>query len=192
VDPAFFRIEPAGWDGCRITFVGQWLEAKGSHVLTEAWVRLARARPRLQLRCLGTRAARERVEASIPAELRARLTVAADVDAEAIRAGLAATDVFVLPSISEGSSLALLEAMAAGCAIVTTPVGAAPDLLRDDISALLVPPGDAAGLSVALGRVLDDPGHARRLGAAARAAARPFDWCVQEAEYVRFVERIAA
>jgi glycosyltransferase involved in cell wall biosynthesis len=192
VDPAFFEGPAARGDGRRVTFVGQWLEAKGVGPLAEAWGALARARPALELCCLGTRAPRADVVSRLPGELRPRVEVQPDVDAQTIRSALAGTDVFVLPSFSEGSSLALLEAMAAGCAIVTTPVGAAPDMLRDGESALLVTPGDASALAAALARLLDDPALARRLGAAARTAARAFDWRFMQADYVRFMERLGA
>jgi glycosyltransferase involved in cell wall biosynthesis len=83
---------------------------------------------------------------------------------------LAACDVFALPSLYEGSSLAVLEAMAAGTAIVSSAIGGTEELLEDGRSGLLVPPGDAPALAAALRRVLDDP--ALREGMAARARER--------------------
>jgi glycosyltransferase involved in cell wall biosynthesis len=80
-------------------------------------------------------------------------------------------DLFVFPTLSEGFSKALLEAMAAGLPIVTTPVGAAPDLLRHGENALLVPPADAQAISAAVTTYLRDPALASRHGGAARAAA---------------------
>ncbi len=78
-------------------------------------------------------------------------------------------DVFVLPSRSEQSgSLALLEALQAGCAIVASRVDGIPEDVTDGASALLVEPGDAEALAGALARLLGDPGLRRRLGAAAR------------------------
>lgn len=85
----------------------------------------------------------------------------------------AAADVFALPSRSEGSPNALLEAMGAGCPIVAARVGGVPEL-ADDRSAVLVPPGDPRALGEGLVRLLDDPGLARRLGASARAASSRF------------------
>jgi len=80
---------------------------------------------------------------------------------------LAAADVFVLSSIREGLPVSLLEAMAAGTAIVATAVGGIPDAITDGESGLLVPPGDANVLADALARCLEDPGLRKRLGAAA-------------------------
>jgi glycosyltransferase involved in cell wall biosynthesis len=86
---------------------------------------------------------------------------------------LAAFDIYALPSFSEGQSLALIEAMAAGRPIVATAVGGNPELLgAGEPAGLLVPPGDPAALAEALARLLARPAEAERLGAAARARAR--------------------
>jgi glycosyltransferase involved in cell wall biosynthesis len=85
-----------------------------------------------------------------------------------IPAFLAGLDVAVLSSRSEGMSNALLEYMAAGKAIVATAVGANGQLIEDGVHGLLVPPGDWARLAGAVGRLLDDPCLAARLGSAAR------------------------
>lgn len=91
------------------------------------------------------------------------------LDAEGVRAALTSSDIFVLPSYLEGQPLALLEAMAAGLAVVATRVGANPDVIRDGVDGLLVEPGDVAGLAAALTRLLTQPRLRSQLGAAARA-----------------------
>jgi glycosyltransferase involved in cell wall biosynthesis len=73
-----------------------------------------------------------------------------------IAALLAACDVFALPSLYEGSSLAVLEAMAARRAVVSSAIGGTEELIDDGRSGLLVPPGDVAGLRAALTRLLGD------------------------------------
>lgn len=69
---------------------------------------------------------------------------------------LAAADVFALPSLYEGSSLAVLEAMAAGTAVVSSAIGGTDELIEDGRSGLLAPPGDSAALAAALRRALGD------------------------------------
>jgi glycosyltransferase involved in cell wall biosynthesis len=88
-----------------------------------------------------------------------------------IRELLMACDVFVLPSLYEGSSLAVLEAMASGRAIVATGIPGTDELIEDGVSGLLVPPTDDAALAGAIRRLLDDDELRRRLGAKARAHA---------------------
>ncbi len=83
---------------------------------------------------------------------------------------LAAADVVVVPSTWEGQPLIVQEALRAGRPLVATRVGGIAGLTGDD-GALLVPPGDAEALSAAVIRLLDDPGAAARLAAAARARA---------------------
>lgn len=85
-----------------------------------------------------------------------------------VRALLAASDIFILPSRQEGLPIAILEAMAGGAAVIATPVGAITDAISDGETGLLVPPGDAAALTVAIGRLLDDPALRTRLAANAR------------------------
>ena len=78
-------------------------------------------------------------------------------------------EIFVLPSRAEQSgSLALLEALQAGCAVVASAVDGIPEDVVDGVSALLVPPGDPAALAGALARLLAAPGLRRRLAAGAR------------------------
>ena len=82
---------------------------------------------------------------------------------------LADADVFVLPSRYEGTSLALLEAMGAGKAVVASAIGGNDELVRDEVDGLLVPADDPDALAAALRRLLDDPQLRERLGAAAAA-----------------------
>jgi glycosyltransferase involved in cell wall biosynthesis len=83
---------------------------------------------------------------------------------------LAAADVVVVPSEWEGQPLVVQEALRAGRPIVASRVGGIPDLTGDD-GALLIPPGDPGELAAAVLAVLDDPGLAARLAAAASARA---------------------
>ncbi len=85
---------------------------------------------------------------------------------------LASLDVFALSSSTEGMSIALLEAMAAGCPIVVTAVGGNTELIQHEVTGLVVPPDDEPALRAAIRRLLDDRALAARLGAAAQTRAR--------------------
>ncbi len=88
---------------------------------------------------------------------------------------VAAADVFVLPSLEEGLPLALVEAMALGVPVVSTPVNAIPEAVEHGVTGILVPPGDAEGLAGAILQLRHDPALARRLAAAAHVHALTFD-----------------
>ena len=79
-----------------------------------------------------------------------------------------ASDLFVLPSLEEGMSVALLEAMAAGLPVVVTDIPGNRLLVDHDRHGLLVPTEDAEALSAAVTRIFADPDMAARLGVAGR------------------------
>ncbi len=86
---------------------------------------------------------------------------------DALHEVLRAAEVFVLPSWAEGLPNAMIEAMAAGLAIVVTPVGCIPDVVTDGHDAVLAPLRDSEALSKSVARVLDDAELRQRLGVAA-------------------------
>jgi glycosyltransferase involved in cell wall biosynthesis len=84
-------------------------------------------------------------------------------------AALRTLDLFALPSLSEASSNALLEAMASALPVVATRVGGSAHVVEDGATGLLVPPRDPAALAKALVTLIEDRRLAARLGAAALA-----------------------
>lgn len=85
---------------------------------------------------------------------------------------LAAADVWVMPSLSEGLPLALLEAMFAGKAIVASAVGGIPEVIEAERDGLLVPPSDPRALAAALARLISSPALRASLGRAAQEKAK--------------------
>lgn len=84
---------------------------------------------------------------------------------------LAAIDVYVQPSLSEGLSIALIEAMAAAVPIVATTAGGSPEIVVDGVTGFLVPPAEPAPLATALVTLADDAALRRRFAEAARERA---------------------
>ena len=119
-----FFVETAARDRPLRTllFVAQWLPMKGIDALATAFTALARRHDALRLVCAGTLMTAERVLSSFPEDVRTRVSVLPRVDQSRLAGLYRDADGFVFPSSYEGFGLALVEAMAAGLPIVTTPV----------------------------------------------------------------------
>jgi glycosyltransferase involved in cell wall biosynthesis len=139
---------------------------KGLDVL----LRAAPSVPGARFAIAGTGAERQRLEEEATALGVAERVIFLGHRAE-VPALLATSDAFVLPSLFEGTPLALLEAMAAGKAVVTSAISGTDELVADEETGLLVPAGDPDALAAALRRVVTDHELRGRLGAAARRHA---------------------
>jgi starch synthase (maltosyl-transferring) len=150
-------------------FVGRMEPQKGVPVLLDAAGRVAARRPDWHLALAGDGPGLDeyrRRAAGMPA-LTDRVRWLGRRDD--IPALLKTADVLVLPSFWEGMPNVVLEAMAAGRAVVATRVEGTEDLIIPGATGWLVPPGDAAALAEALEEAVADPERCRRLGEAGRA-----------------------
>ncbi len=162
----------------RLLAVGRLVAKKGYPVLLEALARTIAAGHAVSLTIIGTGDERGPVEALVE-----RLGLAGSVcmlgacTQQQVAAALRDADAFVQASRvladgdRDGIPNALLEAMAAGLAVVATCVGGIPEVIADGVTGLLVAPEDPGALADALGRLADDPALRARLGAGARAHA---------------------
>jgi glycosyltransferase involved in cell wall biosynthesis len=153
-----------------VVSVGRLVKQKGHAHLLRAWPVIARARPRARLLVVGEGPWRARLVAEASALGVADRVIFAGwrFDVPAI---LAAADLYVQPSLWEGFGLAILEAMAAGTCIVASRVSTIPELVLEEKTGLLVPPGDSAALAEAILRLLADPERRREMGEAGRRRA---------------------
>jgi glycosyltransferase involved in cell wall biosynthesis len=90
-------------------------------------------------------------------------------DREELSRIMAGTDIFLLSSILEGQPLAVVEAMAYGCPIVSTNVGGIPELITDGANGLLCLPEKPQCLAEKINLLIDDSASRERLGRAARS-----------------------
>lgn len=147
--------------------VGRLDPVKGQRDLVQAFAIVASGNPRAKLVLVGDGPDRAALEALIRASPAAgRIVLAGSIaGAEEI---LPALDVYALPSWSECHSIALLEAMRAGCPIVATAVGGNLESLVHEREGLLVPAADPATLGLSLLRLLGNDAMRRAFGTAAR------------------------
>ena len=158
----------------RVLYMGGFVNpAKGGAVLVEALPDLLDACPGAEIVFAGTGEPPEDLVEL--ARRRDDVTWAGWLDREAKAEQLSRCDVFVMPSLSEGMPIALLEAMAYGRAIVASDVGGIPDVVADGAQAILVPPADPPALTAAVARAVADAGLRERLGEAAGVRAADFE-----------------
>lgn len=161
-----------GFDPARryVVHVARHHPVKDQATLLKGFAAAATLLPDVDLLMAGDGPLREELEALARtlgiAERVKFLGIRSDV-AEVLKAG----DVFALTSVSEASSLTLLEAMATGLPSVVSDVGGNPDLIRRDVDGLLFPRGDFAACGAAFRKLLGEPGLAGKLGANARQRA---------------------
>lgn len=153
-------------DALLVGAVGRLVELKNHRLLIELMPRLLARHPALHLVLIGggplEAELRERARASGAGE---RIVITGQrKDVADLTPGF---DIFAMPSLTEGLSIALLEACATRLAIVATQVGGNPEIVRDGQTGLLVPPGEAEPLFAALDRLLGDAALRERFSQAA-------------------------
>lgn len=153
-----------------VLFVGRLVAEKNPDVLIRACVALAERRPSFQLRLhvvgdgpLGSQLKQE--AAGIQRENLEIIFLGALRNWE-VQAEYESAHVVCLPSSSEGLPVVLMEAMAQGVAVVSTPVAAIPELITHGVTGVLVAPGSVGELTNALARLLDDEDYRRTIAEA--------------------------
>jgi glycosyltransferase involved in cell wall biosynthesis len=158
-----------------VLYLGHLLPTKGMKELMEAWRELRPQGWRLRLAGLGSAAYRKELLGIVGAE--AGVEFLGDLPFELAWGILQAADIFVLPSYTEGFPNVILEAMAAGKAIISTRVGAIPEMLDTDENepgGIVIAPRDAGALTAALRDLMAAPQLRETLGRRAQAKVARF------------------
>jgi glycosyltransferase involved in cell wall biosynthesis len=156
-----------------VVFMARFLPAKGGAETIEAFARVALDHPQARLVMAGEGPDRPRLEALVEQlGVQAQVEFTGYVAGEAKMRLLARARVFVLPTTHpEGMPNAVLEAMAAGDVIITTPVGGIPDVVQDGLNGTLLPSPDPVRLEREIRRYLDQPQLAEDIAARNREKA---------------------
>jgi glycosyltransferase involved in cell wall biosynthesis len=159
-----------------VLFCGTWDHVKGVTDLVTACDALAAAGRMPALTVLGPGVPAPQVLATFSERSRPRVTVLERVAEDEVMAVYRRHGILVFPSTYEGFGLVALEAMSQGLAVIATPVGCIPDLVRDADNGCIVPPRRPEALAAAMGRLVESPVERRRLGLAAAKAVAGMSW----------------
>jgi glycosyltransferase involved in cell wall biosynthesis len=164
-----FRHELGVSDGARlVSIVGRIFPIKNHRLFLDAAALVAALEPSARFVIVGDGVLRREME-----DHARELRIADRVIFTGWRRDLpriyADMDLLVVSSNNEGTAVSAIEAMAAGRPVIATRVGGLPDLIAEEETGLLVPPGDRDGLATAVLRLLKDPETACRMGQSARA-----------------------
>ena len=161
-----FRDHPAPF---QIFYVGRLTPVKGVHVLIAAVDRLLKEGRNVRLRLIGDGPERRKLEADVERrDLGSRVVFEGRIHTDQVRALLNDADVFAMSSFAEGVPVVLMEAMSMMIPCVAPLIGGIPELIRNGIDGLLVPPSNHEELARAIALLMDDPTLRRRLGEAGR------------------------
>lgn len=162
---------PGRRGGPRVIVVCNLIGYKGHEFFLRAWPQVLNSFPDAEAVLVGDGVLRGHLEAMARA-----LDIGHSVEFLGVRRDipelLASADLYVHPSLQEGYSNALLEAMASGRAVVATAVGGNVEMVDDGDTGVLVTPADAQALADAMLSLLRDPQRAQAMGRRAQAAAR--------------------
>jgi glycosyltransferase involved in cell wall biosynthesis len=157
-------------------FCGSWDHVKGISYLIAAFSTLAREGRPVPLTILGPGVSSAYVLQSFPEEARPHVRVIDRVPEEQVLGEFRRHDVLVFPSTYEGFGLVVLEAMSQGLPVIATPVGCAPELVREGETGLIVPARNSRALADAVTRMMSCTAERARLGANSAAAVSAMSW----------------
>ena len=160
----------------RLLYAGTWLDQRGIFYIRDALRSLASRLPNLSLTIAGCGSDADSIKKFFDPTLRPLITVISMVPSDKMPALFARDDIFVFPSLMEGTPLVIQEAMASGMAVITTETCGMIDLIENDFNGLLIQPGDAVALENAILRLSQNPQLRARLGQAAQETMRRFTW----------------
>ncbi len=164
--------------GSRVVLgIGTWIPEKGSLALPLIWGMVSKAVPGAKLRLLGTGVEARIVEGAFPSDIRESVKAIPRFSGqEALVTYAKGAGAFLLPSLREGSPLALLEAMAMGLAPVATAVGGVPEILNGELAGLVFGRFDLEGGAARLSLLLNEPDRAEYFGQLAQKRASELNW----------------
>jgi len=185
IDPSRVKVIPYGVDldrfqpgvnrpmpgeRFRVVFAGQMVRRKGIHYLLEAWKRLGFRDAELRL------VGRGAYNQAILGHYEGCFTMVGAVGSNALVEEFRSSDVFCMPSLTEGFGLVYLEALAAGTPVIATDNTGAADIVTDGQEGFVIPPRDIDALMACLEYCYKNRSRLREMRSGARRRAEQFTW----------------
>ncbi|NEQ98018.1 MAG: glycosyltransferase family 4 protein [Cyanothece sp. SIO2G6] len=180
----YFHPQPKQDQQFRALFVGRVGPRKGVHYLLDAWQQLKL--PNAELQLIGVN--------ELPdhwlAQYERSICYCASVPHHSLNAYYSNASVFVFPSLVEGFGLVLLEAMACGIPVITTPNTAGPDIINDGVDGFIVPIRDVEVLKEKIEWCYQHPKELMGMGHAARQKAEQLNWAKYRSQLAQNVTQL--
>ncbi len=177
---------------CRLLFVGGSNPRKGVDVVVEAFARVHERHPEVSLDLIGGWDWRPQQLMAARFGVSSQVRFLPYVPHEDMPTWLRRSFAFLAPTRAESFGIALAEAMACGVPVVSTPMGAVPELIDDRVNGILVPANDPRALAEATLELLDNPRKAEEIGQAGRRRVeQDFAWDVVMPFWEELLEQLA-
>jgi len=174
-----------------LVFVGGLRSVKDPLTLIDAFMMISENQKNVQLHIVGDGDLRLAIEKKIKFYgLQDRITLHGHLPHENVLRILSSSDIFVLTSVEEGLPTSLIEAMALGKPVIATNVGGIPEIVKDGVNGILVPPKSPKSVSEALEKLLANIELRKKLAEAAIESVKDYSWSKIAKKYERIYHKI--
>ncbi len=177
----------------KVLFVGQLVPRKGIRKLLDAWQRLSPVvRINSRLLIVGEGPLGDEIRSFVQAHGMSNVVILGQLPYAEVRTLLGSADLFVLPTLEDLFSLTVVEAMASGCAVITTPFNGARELVEEGENGWLVDPTEPGALTRVLETALSEETELRQMGRRARARVEAMDNSLVMADFAQALRKLVA
>ncbi len=182
---------PADTQNSNILFVGSLTKNKGVHYLLQAFAQIAQIFPEMRLQIIGDGSSKgEFQNQAMSLGISHRVDFFGQVPPSQVRIIMRQALMFVLPSLSEGFGVVILEAMASGIPCIGSRVGGIPDLITPD-TGILVDPMNSQAIADAMRYLLENPDKRKMMSTCARLRSiQDYDWLIVAKRYIEVYEKV--
>lgn len=194
IDIDHFRPDPTRKKGGKFiitTGASRVTHRKGLNYLIEAVAKLAPKHSDLQLKIMGEGDAQKELEKMVvDLNLQNQVEFLGRIPREETAPYYQEADVFVLPSLNEGMSNAMLEALSSGLPLLATDTGGSDELIREGENGFIIKMKDSADIAEKIGKLINDPELVKKMGEASRKKAEGMNWKSVARQYYELYNKL--